>query len=50
MVWRFVETAFCDTVSLQFTGTEVRLDRRVNANAGPMTRPTMIGRMLPAGS
>ncbi len=42
--WRFVETAFCDTVTLQFDGDGVRLDRRVNANAGAMQRPTLTGR------
>jgi CubicO group peptidase (beta-lactamase class C family) len=42
--WRFVETAFCDTVSLRFDGDTVTFDRRVNANAGLMQLPTLIGR------
>ncbi|WP_395678358.1 serine hydrolase domain-containing protein [Inquilinus sp.] len=44
MTWRFVETAFCDTVTLTFGDGDVRLDRRVNTNAGPLERPTLLGR------
>jgi hypothetical protein len=36
MFRRFVETAFCDTVSLTFG--DVRRDRRVNPKAGPRER------------
>ena len=44
MTWRFVETAFCDTVTVTFGDGDVRLDRRVNTNAGPLERPTLLGR------
>ena len=44
MTWRFVETAFCDTVTPTFGDGDVRLDRRVNTNAGPLERPTLLGR------
>jgi CubicO group peptidase (beta-lactamase class C family) len=44
MSWRFIETAFCDTVVLQFDGDALRLDRSVNTNAGARTRPTLFGR------
>lgn len=44
MTWRFVETAFCDTVVLIFGDGQVRLDRSVNTNAGPLERPTLLGR------
>ena len=44
MTWRFVETAFCDTVTLTFGDGDVRLDRRVNTKAGPLERPTLLGR------
>jgi hypothetical protein len=42
--WRFVETAFCDTVSLRFDVDTVTFDRRVNANAGLMQLLTLVGR------
>jgi hypothetical protein len=45
MAWRFVETAFCDTVVLTFGDGQVRLDRSVNTNAGPLERPTLLGRV-----
>lgn len=41
--WRFVETAFCDTVTLHFDGDRVRLDRQVNANAGAMRLAPLTG-------
>ena len=44
MTWRFVETAFCDTVTPTFGDRDVRLDRRVNTDAGPLERPTLLGR------
>lgn len=43
MTWRFIETAFCDTVVLRFEGDHLRFDRRVNTNAGPKERPTLTG-------
>ncbi|MDR6293250.1 MULTISPECIES: serine hydrolase domain-containing protein [Inquilinus] len=46
MTWRFVETAFCDTVTVTFGDGDVRLDRRVNTNAGPLERPTLLGRAV----
>lgn len=44
MTWRFVETAFCDTVTLQFGTDELQFDRTVNTNAGSTVRPTLRGR------
>ena len=44
LTWRFVETAFCDTVLCRFAGDTLRLDRRVNTNAGGTERPTLLGR------
>lgn len=43
MTWRFVETAFCDTVLCHFDGGALRLERRVNTNAGPTALPPIIG-------
>ncbi|GIL38239.1 serine hydrolase domain-containing protein [Roseiterribacter gracilis] len=44
MRWRFIETAFCDTVVCSFAGDELRLDRSVNTNSSATTRPTLVGR------
>jgi hypothetical protein len=44
MTWRFVETAFADTVLCCFEGDDVRIDRRVNTNIQVMDRPTLVGR------
>jgi CubicO group peptidase (beta-lactamase class C family) len=44
MTWRFVETAFADTVLCRFEGDGVRIDRRVNTNIQIMDRPTLVGR------
>jgi CubicO group peptidase (beta-lactamase class C family) len=46
MVWRFVETAFCDTVLCRFDGGRLRLDRRVNVNPGGTERPTITGQLV----
>ncbi|MEU5226795.1 serine hydrolase domain-containing protein [Streptomyces toyocaensis] len=43
MTWQFIETPFRDTVTLDFTADTVRLDRSVNVNSGPTTRPTLNG-------
>ena len=43
MSWRFVETAFCDTVVLRFQGNQLDLTRSVNTNAGSTERPTLVG-------
>ncbi|MGW4101602.1 hypothetical protein [Streptomyces sp. NPDC004976] len=43
MTWQFIGTPFRDTVTLDFTADTVRLDRSVNANSGPTTRPTLNG-------
>jgi CubicO group peptidase (beta-lactamase class C family) len=43
MTWRFVETAFCDTVTCEFDGDRLRMKRRVNTNPGEMERPTISG-------
>jgi CubicO group peptidase (beta-lactamase class C family) len=49
MTWRFVETAFCDTLTCRFTPNGVAIDRRVNVNSGPLFRPTLHG-VLPQRS
>ncbi|WP_240422063.1 hypothetical protein [Paenibacillus periandrae] len=43
MIWRFVETPFCDTVVCSFEGEKLSLVRSVNVNNGPMERPAMTG-------
>jgi CubicO group peptidase (beta-lactamase class C family) len=45
MEWRFIETAFCDTVVCRFAENTLTLDRHVNTNAGPLSRPIISGRM-----
>ncbi|HEY4251941.1 MAG TPA: serine hydrolase [Roseomonas sp.] len=45
MTWRFVETAFCDTVTCHFDGQALRLERRVNTNAGLTALPPIAGAM-----
>lgn len=45
LTWRFVETAFCDTLLCRFSGGTLRLDRRVNTNPGGMERPTLTGHL-----
>jgi len=47
LTWRFVETAFCDTVTCVFGDHEVQVNRRVNTNPGGMERPTIVGRLRP---
>jgi CubicO group peptidase (beta-lactamase class C family) len=44
MTWRFIETAFCDTVTLRFQDDRLQFDRKVNTSAGPTERPTLIGK------
>ena len=44
MIWRFVETAFSDTVLCTFEGDSLRLERSVNTNAGPLGRPPLHGK------
>lgn len=44
MTWRFVETAFCDTVLCTFDGSGLELERRVNTNSAAMERPVITGR------
>jgi CubicO group peptidase (beta-lactamase class C family) len=44
MRWRFVETAFCDTVVCSFKGDTLRLDRSVNTNTSDLALPTLYGR------
>lgn len=39
--WRFVETAFCDTVDCRFGDEGMTFDRQVNTNAGPLRMPTV---------
>jgi len=43
MTWRFIETAFCDTVVCAFEGDTVTVDRSVNANTGSGAWPTLVG-------
>jgi len=43
MTWQFVETPFRDTVTVQFSGTMVTVDRRVNVNSSETSRPTLTG-------
>lgn len=45
MTWRFVETAFCDTVLCRFTQDRVQFDRRVNVNPAGTERPTIVGEL-----
>jgi CubicO group peptidase (beta-lactamase class C family) len=45
MEWRFIETAFCDFVTCRFAGDTLTLERRVNTNAGPLSRPILTGRI-----
>jgi hypothetical protein len=44
MTWRYVETAFCDTVVCSFTDDEMRLERSVNTNSSASSRPPLTGR------
>ena len=46
MTWRFVETAFSDTVVCRFDGDQLRWDRCVNVNPGGTSRPTVTGRLI----
>lgn len=41
MTWQFIETSFRDTVVLRFEGETAKLDRSVNVNTFPTTRPTI---------
>lgn len=50
MTWQFIESGFRDAASLTFDGDTVRYDRRVNINSGPLARPTIPGRAVPAGA
>jgi CubicO group peptidase (beta-lactamase class C family) len=45
LTWRFVETAFCDTLICTFEGAALQLARRVNTNPGGTERPIIIGRI-----
>jgi CubicO group peptidase (beta-lactamase class C family) len=40
--WWFPETAFRDTVELRVHGDVLSLDRRTNANSGPLQLPTLV--------
>lgn len=44
MTWRYIETAFCDTVVCSFADGTLRLDRSVNTNSSAKERPTLLGR------
>ena len=46
MTWQFVETAWMDTVVCRFPGDRISIDRRVNANYGPLFRPTLRGALV----
>ncbi len=46
MSWRFIETAFCDTVTCRFTQDGMVMERRVNANAGLMEMPPLEGSLV----
>lgn len=41
MIWQFVETAFRDTVVIEFTGDSASFDRQVNVNSRLPIRPTV---------
>jgi hypothetical protein len=43
MTWQFAESPFRDTVRVHFEGPRLTLDREVNVDTGPTTRPTMTG-------
>lgn len=43
MTWRFVETAFADTVICRFDGDTVVLERSVNTNSSTLSRPPIRG-------
>jgi CubicO group peptidase (beta-lactamase class C family) len=43
MTWRFIETAFCDTVACAFAENAVTLRRSVNTNAGALELPALVG-------
>lgn len=45
--WWFPETAFRDTVRLAFHDDTLTLDRRTNANSGPLSLPRLVARRLP---
>jgi CubicO group peptidase (beta-lactamase class C family) len=47
MTWRFIETAFCDTVTCLFTADTLIMTRRVNTNAGVMEMPELVGERIP---
>lgn len=48
MTWQFVESGFRDTAALTFDGDQVRYDRSVNINSGPLARPTIVARAVAA--
>jgi CubicO group peptidase (beta-lactamase class C family) len=48
MTWRFIETAFCDTVACRFTADTLTLNRSVNTNAGLMEMPVLTGTLVRA--
>ena len=45
MEWRYPEMAFCDFLTLRFSGEEIWMDRRVNVNSEATSRPTVVGRL-----
>ncbi len=47
MTWRFIETAFCDTVACVFAENAVTLRRNVNTNAGALELPALAGVRVP---
>ena len=45
MTWQFVETAWVDTLRVQFYDDRISVDRWTNANYAPMVAPTLRGRI-----
>jgi CubicO group peptidase (beta-lactamase class C family) len=41
--WQFVESAFRDIVVCRYERAQMRLERSVNVNTGPLRRPTLFG-------
>ena len=45
MVWQFVETAFRDTLLVDFAEGRVTVDRSVNVNSAETHLPTLVARI-----
>ena len=45
MEWRYPEMAFCDFLTLRFSGDQLWVDRRVNVNSQATSRPTVVGKL-----